>query len=101
MPVGVRSSVRENAWSHEDVNVDVSNGNKRRAGNEIARPNRIWRSASADSSLYAPPNPQGVSVDVGNDIAYGGVFTAYQLSKIAACDDLKKMAKTDPKRVKR
>ncbi|KAJ4902695.1 hypothetical protein Rs2_16646 [Raphanus sativus] len=100
MPVGARS-VRENSWSHEDVNVDVLNGNKRRAGNEIAPPNRIWRSVSADSCLYAPPNPQGVSVDVGNDIAYGGVFTAYQLSKIAACDDLKAMAKTDPKRVKR
>ncbi|XP_048612219.1 bZIP transcription factor 30-like [Brassica napus] len=106
MPVGVRTqneSVGDKSSSHnEDVNVDVPNGNKRRAGNEIAPPSRIWRSVSAGSSLNeAPSLPQGVSVDVGNDTAFGGMFTPEQLRKIAASDELKAMAASDPKRLKR
>ncbi|XP_013633207.1 PREDICTED: transcription factor RF2b-like [Brassica oleracea var. oleracea] len=106
MPVGVRTqneSVGDKSSSHnEDVNVDDPNGNKRRAGNEIAPPSRIWRSVSAGSSLNeAPSLPQGVSVDVGNDTAFGGMFTPEQLRKIAASDELKAMAASDPKRLKR
>lgn len=115
MPVGVRSRedrVGEKSSSHEDVNVDVvSNGNKRRAGNEIAPPNRTW-SVSAGSSLNEkssvsdeepppPPPPQGVSVDGGNDDAYGGMFTPDHMSKIAASDYLKELAVSDPKGLKR
>lgn len=108
MPVGVRTqneSVGDKSSSHNEdvnVNVDVPNGNKRRAGNEIAPPSRIWRSVSAGSSLNeAPSLPQGVSVDVGNDTAFGGMFTPEQLRKIAASDELKAMAASDPKRLKR
>nr|VDD12979.1 unnamed protein product [Brassica rapa] len=106
MPVGVRTqneSVGDKSWSHnEDVNVDAPNGNKRRAANEIAPPRRIWRSVSAGSSLNeAPSLPQGVSVDVGNDTAFGGMFTPEQLRKIASSDELKEMAASDPKRLKR
>ncbi|KAF8045679.1 hypothetical protein N665_4554s0002 [Sinapis alba] len=96
MPVGV--SVGEKS-SDEDVNVDVSNiGKKRRAGNEIAPPSKIWRSVSVESSLKRKSSHVG---DVGNDNAYRGAFTADQMRTIAACDELKAMAATNPKYLKR